>query len=231
MTIQHKIITTAAMLLSFSASIAYADNYQRSMNYPVVLIDAVEFSGNQTRRMKNVKYIITADNPRADNHVRLPLQKTPQQAGAKFMVPPSSIVGEYTITAQTQHCGSQSKKTTLIKGQRKFNFRFTNCRQYQSGNNNSNNRSSNNARLSISLNVPEYFSKMKIKVSKDGRKVGERTANRTSKASFSGLKQGETYQVELYTASANGRTPPVKTFEHTVEGSSDNFTASISDCN
>lgn len=118
------------LLLGMMPAVASAQDNPIPLNYRNLTVKAFEINNNRNDAMRGVK--VTIEPEKTDQFVRFPKSGTINGAlGTRFSkIPPSNVVGQYTIKAESRDCGSQERKFNKNGSSDQIvTFTFTKCGQ------------------------------------------------------------------------------------------------------
>lgn len=114
----------------FAPSVLSAQDNPIPLTYRNLTVKAFEINNNRNDPMRGVKVTIQPEKP--DQFVQFPKSRTINGAlGTRFSkIPPSNVVGEYTIKAESRDCGDQEKQFRKNGSSDQIvTFTFTKCGQ------------------------------------------------------------------------------------------------------
>ncbi len=121
------LISLLCTLVGSAAPIVAQDN-PIPLTYRNLTVKSFEINNNRNDAMRGVQ--VTIEPQRTDRYVRFPKQGTINGAtGRRFSkIPPSNVVGPYTITAVSKDCGTQTRQFNKNGGSDQIvTFTFTKC--------------------------------------------------------------------------------------------------------
>lgn len=234
---KHSVRTSRLILVALlTVTPAAAQDNPVPLNYPHLTVTVMgTYGNNQNRPLNGSTVLLTPRDPANDPQFadRYPMRQTVNGGVARFRIAPSSLVGPYTITVESNTCGTEEIANRILNGAGPTQLTFNlDCNANRRSSRTGRSTASQRHALTVNVDADEAYGPLKVVLkNSEGREIGRSHVNR-SQALLRNVPSGENYNVEIQVFGRNLRQnyPPLMTLSYTMPDENAELEARLDRC-